>query len=137
MKHIFVIALVVFATLSSFAQEHPYKVVFDVTDKDSSVQRSVIRWVNEITQSSPEAEVEVVMYGHGLDLVVKNKSGFENDVTRLSQNKKVAFRVCAVAMKNNNISNNELLQNVQTVPDGIYEIVSKQADGWGYIKVAK
>jgi intracellular sulfur oxidation DsrE/DsrF family protein len=25
---------------------------------------------------------------------------------------------------------------VEIVPDGIYEIISKQRDGWGYIKVS-
>ena len=29
----------------------------------------------------------------------------------------------------------QLLPGVQTVPDGIYEIVSKQQEHWGYIKV--
>jgi intracellular sulfur oxidation DsrE/DsrF family protein len=28
-----------------------------------------------------------------------------------------------------------LLPGVKTVPDAIYELISKQADGYGYIKV--
>lgn len=132
----FLCLLFFFSTQLSFAQKAPYKVVFDVTGRDSLVQRSVIRWVNEISNSDPKAMIEVVMYGHGLDLVTKNKSAFNDDVTRLAQNKNISFKVCAIAMKNNNISADQLLQNVSTVPDGIYEIVSKQAEGWGYIKVA-
>lgn len=128
--------LLLFSTQLSFAQKVPYKVVFDVTGRDSLVQRSVIRWINEISNSDPDAMIEVVMYGHGLDLVTKNKSAFSDDVTRLAQNQNISFKVCAIAMKNNNISPDQLLQNVSTVPDGIYEIVSKQAEGWGYIKVA-
>jgi intracellular sulfur oxidation DsrE/DsrF family protein len=119
-----------------FAQSRPYNVVFDLTSKDSMSQQSVIRWINEISKSDPNAKLEVVMYGQGLDLVVKDKSLVANDVTRLAQNKNVSFRVCAIAMKNHNIDKSQLLPGVDTVPDGIYEIISKQGEGWGYIKVA-
>jgi intracellular sulfur oxidation DsrE/DsrF family protein len=40
-----------------------------------------------------------------------------------------------MTMKRNNISKEQLVPGVEVVPDGIYEIVSKQHDGWGYIKV--
>ena len=40
-----------------------------------------------------------------------------------------------MALRNNNIEKSQLLPEVQSVPDGIYEIVSKQQDNWGYIKV--
>jgi len=51
------------------------------------------------------------------------------------KNPNVAFKVCAIALKNNNVDKSQLLPGVQTVPDGIYEIVSKQQEHWGYIKV--
>jgi intracellular sulfur oxidation DsrE/DsrF family protein len=38
-------------------------------------------------------------------------------------------------MKNQHVDKSQLLANVQTVPDGIGEIVAKQHAGWGYIKV--
>ena len=39
-------------------------------------------------------------------------------------------------MKANNVDITQLVSGVQTVPDGIYEIISKQREGWGYIKVS-
>jgi intracellular sulfur oxidation DsrE/DsrF family protein len=51
--------------------------------------------------------------------------------------KDVSFKVCALAMKRNKIDKSQLLPGVQVVPDGIYEIISKQRDNWGYIKVAR
>ncbi len=47
----------------------------------------------------------------------------------------VAFRVCAIALRSNNVDTSQLLPGVQTVPDGRYEIVTKQQENWGYIKV--
>ena len=38
-------------------------------------------------------------------------------------------------MKNQGVAESQLLPNVMTVPDGVGEIVSKQNQGWGYIKV--
>ena len=50
-------------------------------------------------------------------------------------NPRVSFKVCEIAMKNQNVAKSQLLPTVMTVPDGIGEIVSKQNQGWGYIKV--
>ena len=40
-------------------------------------------------------------------------------------------------MKAHNVDKSQLLPNVETVPDGIYELVSKQHEGWAYIKIAR
>jgi len=113
-----------------------YKVVFDLTSGDSLSQQTAIRWVNEIVKAEPTAQVEVVMFGKGLPLAIKDKSAVANDVTSLATNKNVAFKVCSVAMANQKVDKSQLLPGVQTVPDGIYEVISKQREGWGYIKVA-
>lgn len=119
------------------AQPKPYNVVFDVTSKDTVVHQMVIRWVNEILKSAPDANIEVVFYAKSLDMVAKDKSAVADEVIRLAGIKNVAFSVCEIALKNNNIEKSQLLPGVRTVPDGIYEIISKQADGWGYIKAAR
>jgi uncharacterized protein len=134
MKKILLIAGILFSSLFALAQKD-YKVVFDLTSKDSNDQRAAIRWLNEVSKAEPTAQMEVVMYGQGLDLVTKGKSAAADDVIRLAQNKNISFKVCKVAMKAHNLTENDLLQGVQTVPDGIYEVISKQRQGWGYIKV--
>lgn len=135
-RHLLLIVLFMFSAQFLLAQSHPYNVVFDLTSKDTVSQMAVIRWINEIIKSNPNAKLEVVMYGQGTDLVVKDKSLVADDVTRLAQNKNVSFRVCAIAMRNHNIDKSRLLPGVDTVHDGIFEIVSKQGEGWGYIKIA-
>ena len=134
MKNILLLATILFSSVFVLAQKD-YKVVFDLTSKDSNDQRAAIRWLNEVSKAEPTAQMEVVMYGQGLDLVTKGKSAAADDVIRLAQNKNIAFKVCQVAMKAHNLTTNDLLQGVQTVPDGIYEVISKQRQGWGYIKV--
>lgn len=132
-KNIFVIFMVLFSPIFLSAQSD-YKVVFDLTSNDTLNHKAVIRWTNEIIKASKDAQVEVVFYGNSLDMVQKDKSVVADDVAKLSANKNVSFKVCSVAMKAHNVDKSQLIPGVETVPDGIYEIVTKQREGWAYIK---
>jgi intracellular sulfur oxidation DsrE/DsrF family protein len=136
MNRLFVMVCCVFFACGLLeAQEHPYRVVFDLTSRDSLEQKAVMRWIREITTASPKAELEVVMYGKGLELVMPGKSTMLTEVNAAMKNPNVSFRVCEGAMRNNNVSRDQMLPGITTVPDGIYEIITKQHEGWGYIKV--
>jgi uncharacterized protein len=126
-----VMLLPAFALLKA---QSDYKVVFDLTSKDTVDQQALIRWIREITSANPAAELEIVLYARAVDLVVKNRSAYESTITQLASNKNVRFRICAIAMKNHNIDVSQLIAGVEPVPDGIYEIISKEKQGWGYIK---
>lgn len=128
-------AMLMFCNLS--AQKAPYNVVFDVTSKDTVVHQMVMRWVKEIIKDYPDANVEVVFYGKSLDMITKDKSVVADTLVKYASHKNVSFRVCEVAMKNNYVEKSQLLEGVSTVPDGIYEIISKQHEGWGYIKASR
>lgn len=122
--------------MQSFAQQKPFNIVFDITTSDSVTHQRLIRWVNGIVSSYPDAKVEIVFYGKALDMIVKDKSTVAGDVIKLGTEKKVTFAACEHAMQVFNISKNQLLNGVTTVPDALYELVTKQAEGYGYIKVA-
>lgn len=117
------------------SQRQPYRVAFDLTSRDTLEQKAVLRWLREVGTSSPDAQMEVVMYGKGFELVMPDRSPYIEDVKGAMKNPNVTFKVCAIALKNNNVDRSQLLPGVQVVPDGIYELVSKQQDHWGYIKV--
>jgi len=136
MKKIFLIAGFFLGILmQSFAQQKPYNIVFDLTTNDTATHQRVIRWINGILTSHPDAKIEIVFYGKALDMLVKDKSTVAGDVIKLGTDKKVIFAACEHAMQVFNINRNQLLNGVTTVPDGLYELVIKQAEGYGYIKV--
>ena len=137
MKKYWLVLSLLLSSLSMVAQRSDYKVVFDLTSRDTLDQKNLVRWLTEISNANPEAKIEVVMYAKGLEMVVKDRSGVAEEITRLSTNKNISFKVCAVAMKNNNIGRDQLLAGIEVVPDGIYEIISRQKEGWGYIKAAR
>ena len=132
--------LVTSVMLLSFGFTHrkaePYRVAFDLTSRDSLDQAAALRWIREVSTTSPDAEMEVVMYGKGFELVMPDRSKALAEVQKYITNPKVTFKVCAIALKNNNIDKRQLLPGVQTVPDGIHELVSRQQEHWGYIKVS-
>jgi len=137
MKKYRLLLLLLVSSFSLAAQQADYKVLFDLTSRDSVDQKNVVRWLREISEGNPNAKMEVVMYGRGLELAVKDKSYVSEEIGKLSSNKNISFKVCAIAMKNNNISRDQLLAGIDVVPDGIYEIISKEKEGWGYIKAAR
>ncbi len=134
MKKLFFFVLLITFTIPVVQAQTDYKVVFDLTSRDSLDHKAVMRWVGEIVKASADAKVEVVMYGQGVNMMVKGRSTVEDAITRIIDNKNVSFKVCEVALKNQAIDKNLLIPGVHIVPDGIYEIISKQREGWGYIK---
>ena len=122
------------AVWAQSTQPKPYKVVFDLTTDDPQDQTAVLRWIREVSAVNPQTEMEVVMYGRGLSLVVSGRTTMADDVKQAIGRPHVSFRVCEIAMRNQKVDKSQLLPNVGTVPDGIGELVMKQKQGWGYIK---
>ncbi len=120
----------------SLAQTKPVKIVFDVTSGDTLVHQATLRHVSEMAKAYPQSSFEVVVYGGAMPMFVKGKSTVSKAIQKLETNPNVAFKVCEQTMLRYKIDKSQLLTNVGTVPDGILEIVNKQAEGWGYIKEA-
>jgi uncharacterized protein len=118
------------------AQAVPYNVVFDLTSKDTNDHKTVIRWLSGISKERPDAKLEVVLYGQSLDMVVKDKSSVAPALAALQQNKNISIKVCAASMKRHGVETTQLLPGIAVVGDGIYEIISRQKEGWGYIKAS-
>ena len=136
MKKVAFTMVLMISAIISYAQKADYNVVFDFTSQDTTNQQTLLREMSLIKQYNPDAKVEAVIYGQGLSLVTNGLSTRAEEVARLSSLKDVSFKVCAMSMKRQNIDESQLLSGVGTVPDGIYEIISKQREGWGYIKVS-
>lgn len=117
-----------------FDRASDYQVVFDITSGEATAQQQVVREAGLIIDAHPDAQVEVVFYGKSLGLVQKAKSSHVDAIQKLIA-KGVSFKVCHIAMDHQHVTESQLITGVKTVPDGIYEIISKQKKGWGYIKV--
>ncbi len=118
------------------AQTKPVKILFDVTSKDSLTHQAVLRHVEMMSSQYTNSNFEVVVYGGAIGMYLKDKSTVSKNIAAVSNNKNVTFAVCAETMRRQNIDKSQLLPGVVVVPDAIMEIVTKQGEGWGYIKEA-
>lgn len=128
------LALLGWSALS--AQTEPIKVVFDLSSGDENTQGSALRHLKLMSESYPDSEFELVVYSKALSMVLKEGSPFVEKIQEFQGNDKISIKVCEVTMKRREISKDQLVVGVESVPDAIMEIVTKQKEGWGYIKEA-
>jgi len=137
MKKLIQLVLALFIMNIAFAQEKPIKVVFDVTSGNTDVHKSAARHLRLMSETYPDSEFELVVYSSAYKMVDNKSSAAGETLREIVKNKNVSIVVCQNTMKRNDKSKEDLIPGVTTVPDGIFEIVSKQQLGWGYIKEGK
>lgn len=137
MKNYIILFIVVMFGAVSQAQKTPIKVVFDVTSGNVDVHKSAARHLRLMSESYPDSEFELVVYSSAYAMVDNNSSSAGETLRKIVNNKNVSIVVCENTLKRNKKGKDDLIPGVTTVPDGIYEIVIKQQQGWGYIKEGK
>lgn len=136
MKKLILPFLLILFSLTTWAQTKPIKIVFDLTSGDTLDHQTALRHIALEAKAHPDAQLELVVYGKAMPIFVKGKSTVAKAIQELEGNNNVSFKVCEVTMKRAGIDTSQLLSGVEPVPDGILEIISKQGEGWGYIKEA-
>ena len=139
MKKIIPIVLCV-AALNLQAQQNPevldmkkHLIVMQFTNNDSLSQASVLGQVKNIRASWPNAQIEVVCHGPGLDLLVTSKSKATKMIEEWAA-KGVVFAACNNTMRRRNLTKEDLLSAAQVVPSAMIELTRKQEKKWAYVK---
>ncbi|WP_242929156.1 DsrE family protein [Pontibacter vulgaris] len=144
LKLILLLAFIAFASSVSFAQvkqkaakteqARQHRIVYDVTAADTALHAGLMRQLNNLKRAWPDAQVEVVVYGKALNLLVTESTTKATAIKDL-QTKGVVFAACENTMRARKITKEQLLPNVITVPIAVGELVIKQEEGWSYIKL--
>lgn len=113
--------------------EEPHRIIFQLTDGDSSNHVKFIRQLNNILEAAPNAQIEVVTHGMGIDLLKLKNNPFENPLKQLKE-RGVEFVVCENTLKQRNMKKEQFLPLAGFVPSAVLELVIKQEKGWIYIK---
>ena len=121
------------AQVSISPQYKSFKIVFQLTSGDTLAHKALMKQLNNITAVSPDTRMEVICHGPGLDMLHRDKSIVDQKVAELS-GKGIAFKACEFSLKERQVSKDQLLSSAGTVPYGIMHIVSRQEEGWQYIK---
>jgi len=137
MKTFLTSLILVVVSITTLAQEKDQKIIFDVTSTDSNVHKAVMLQMKVMSANYPNSKLEVMVYGKALSMLIKNQSTVAKEIALYSNNDHVSFTACEVSMKLLfKIDEKQLLNGVGTVENAIPDIVMKQKNGWGYIKVA-
>lgn len=76
-------------------------------------------------------EVEVLANSEAVKFYAENENYCRLEKLK---NKGVSFVACNNALKGYNIDTNSLIKFVEIVPSGVLELVTRQAEGYAYIK---
>jgi intracellular sulfur oxidation DsrE/DsrF family protein len=110
-----------------------HKIVMQFSDGDSLSQVSIVGQVKNVRTAWPNAQIEVVCHGPGLDLLITSLSKVSDQVADWNS-KGVVFAACNNTMKRRKVKKEDLIPAARVVPSAIVELTLKQERGWSYIK---
>jgi intracellular sulfur oxidation DsrE/DsrF family protein len=126
--------LITSIVLTTATAQQSAKVVLHLQSSDSLVHKSIVNQISNLKKSLPDATIELVCHGPGLEFLLKDKSRYVNRLDKMKL-KDVSYVGCEFTMSQRNYKKEDLVPFAQTVPLGIAEIVKKQAEGWLYVKM--
>lgn len=138
-KMIAAIALIVSWGIASAQQtvienkKPEHKIIFQLTTGDTTTHKQLMKQFSNILSVSPTTQIEVVCHGPGLDMLVTGKT-IVGEKIKVMADKGVAFKACEFSMKERKVEKDKIIASAGFVEAGIVEIVSKQEQGWSYIK---
>ncbi len=122
-----------FFFFTAYSQEKAHRIVFQLNTEDTVVHKQLMKQFGNILSVSPSTQIEVVCHGAGISMLLTGKTVVASKIKSFKE-KGVIFYACEFSMKEKNIEKSAMLPSAEYVPAGIIEIVSKQEQGWSYIK---
>ncbi len=110
-----------------------HKIVFQLTTDDTLAHKALMKQLNNITTVAPGTKIEVVCHGPGLSMLVIGKTVVQEKMQQIKM-KGVVFVACEFSMSERNVPKEKIIPEADFVKAGIIEIVTKQEQGWSYIK---
>lgn len=132
--------LMLFSGLQMLAQEEnvvkeaSHKVIFQMTSSDQAEQKALLNNLNNLKNLwGTDVQIHVVIHGPGIGMVMNEKTAFKEGIYKVLD-RGVVFQACENTLKQKNIEKSEILERIEFVPSGLAEIITKQEQGWTYIK---
>jgi len=136
-KALLIVTVAIFSATLSYAQTknkqiQTQKVVIQLSSNDTLVHRSVLKQLHHIKKAIKNVTIEVVTHGPGIELLSK-QSPFKNTIEALNL-QGVVFLVCQNTLNEKKVSPEELLPLIKIIPSGLVHVITRQSEGWSYIK---
>jgi intracellular sulfur oxidation DsrE/DsrF family protein len=119
--------------LENIGEQRQHRIVFQLSTNDTLAHKALMKQISNITTVAPDTKIEVVCHGPGLEILVKGKTTVQDKIANFTE-KGISFLACEFSMKERNVSKEKIILEAGFIKAGIIEIVSKQEQGWSYIK---
>ena len=135
MKNLFLVFMLFVITGSVVAQKksNQHRVVIQLTSEDTLVHKSLMKQLNNILTAAPDTKIEVVCHGPGINILIIDKTIIQDKIQQMKK-KGVIFMACNNTLKERNIAKERIIPEAGFVPSALVEIITKQEEGWSYIK---
>jgi len=114
-------------------QVKSHKIIFQLSSDDTLVHKSLVRQLHNLLNAAPGSMIEVVCLGPGLNFLVTAKTVVQDKIREL-KDRSVLFLACENTMRERNIPRDRIIPEAGFIPSGLIEIITKQEEGWVYIK---
>lgn len=111
-----------------------HHVVIQLTSSDTLVWKGLMNNVKHLQDEWPgNVQVEVVAHGPGIEMMMISKTTQQNRIAELKKAGAV-FAVCENTLKARELKKDAIIPEAVFVHSGVVEVVTKQEEGWSYLK---
>lgn len=115
-------------------KQNKHRIVMQLTSNDKAVHKGLTKQLNNLKNGwGDSVEIEVVCHGPGIDFLTTEKTSFREEIYTLKK-RGIVFVVCENSLLEREVPKEAILPDMNYVKMGIGEIVTKQEQGWTYIK---
>ena len=132
------------ATGAAAENAKPHRVAIQIDQSDEKVMNMVLNNAKNVLEhyraKNEDAEVEIVAYGPGLDMLRDDKSPVKDRIKQMVEvnfPSKIAFSACnntKQGMEKREGHPITLIPQATLVPSGVVRLMELQEEGWSYVR---
>ena len=111
-----------------------HKIVIQVSDNDPAKWNLALNNAKNLQDDvgAANVDIEIVAYGPGIGML-KLESPTASRVAEAGKNNVVVI-ACENTMRGQKLTRDDMLSGIRYVPAGVTEIMTKQGQGWAYLR---
>jgi len=137
MKNLLITVFLLWGYSSAIAQSKArpeHRVIMQLTQNNPEAHKGLINQVSALTSAWGDSVlIEVLAHGPGVEMFMTEKSTQQEAIQKL-KSKGVHFVICENTLTQKAISKQQLLPDLEFVKFGLIEVITKQEQGWTYLK---
>ncbi len=122
-----------FAQSKNKSVNKSHKIVFHLSSDDTLVHKGLMKQLNNVLVAAPGSTLEVICHGPGIEMLMRDKTLVLDKIQQF-KTRGVTFEACENTLKDKNMSKDKIIAEAGFVPSALIHLVSRQEEGWSYIK---